>query len=248
MKHYGIIGNPLGHSYSEGYFTDKFIREAIDACYTPYPLARIEEVTEMLEELDGFNVTYPYKEVILPYLNAIDPVANTIGAVNVVSHGKGYNTDWIGFRDSLRPLLVTLSTKALLLGTGGVSKAIQYALRDLGIPYTLVSRTADHQATGLLSYNEVNEQVIHEHKLIINCTPLGMAPYQDQKPDIPYHLLSEKHILYDCIYNPQKTLFLQEGERQGCTIKNGLDMLHLQADKAWEIWKASVDKKNKNRI
>jgi shikimate dehydrogenase len=193
-------------------------------------------------------VKYPYKEVILPYLNAIDPVANTIGAVNVVSHGKGYNTDWIGFRDSLRPLLVTLSTKALLLGTGGVSKAIQYALRDLGIPYTLVSRTADHQATGLLSYKEVNEQVIHEHKLIINCTPLGMAPYQDQKPDIPYHLLSEKHILYDCIYNPQKTLFLQEGEKQGCTIKNGLDMLHLQADKAWEIWKASVEKKNKNRI
>lgn len=236
MKHYGIIGNPLGHSYSEGYFTDKFVREGIAACYTPYPLVAIEQVTNLLEELDGFNVTYPYKEAILPYLNAIDPVASTIGAVNVVSHGKGYNTDWIGFRDSLRPLLATPPTRALLLGTGGVSKAIQYALRDLGIAYTLVSRTADHQTTGLLSYNKVNEQVINEHTLIINCTPLGMAPYQDQKPDIPYHLLSEKHILYDCIYNPEKTLFLQQGEKQGCTIKNGLEMLHRQADEAWKIW------------
>ena len=235
MKHYGIIGNPLGHSYSEGYFTDKFIREDIAACYTPYPLVAIEQVTTLLEELDGFNVTYPFKEDILPYLNAIDPVASAIGAVNVVSHGKGYNTDWIGFRDSLRPLLPTPPIKALLLGTGGVSKAIQYALRDLGIAYTLVSRKSD-PSTGRLGYEQVNKQVISEHTLIINCTPLGMAPYQDQKPAIPYHLLSEKHILYDCIYNPEKTLFLQEGKKQGCLIKNGLDMLHLQADEAWKIW------------
>ena len=235
MKHYGIIGNPLGHSYSEGYFTDKFIREDIAACYTPYPLVAIEQVTTLLEELDGFNVTYPFKEDILPYLNEIDPVASAIGAVNVVSHGKGYNTDWIGFRDSLRPLLPTPPIKALLLGTGGVSKAIQYALRDLGIAYTLVSRKSD-PSTGRLGYEQVNKQVISEHTLIINCTPLGMAPYQDQKPAIPYHLLSEKHILYDCIYNPEKTLFLQEGKKQGCLIKNGLDMLHLQADEAWKIW------------
>lgn len=235
MKHYGIIGNPLGHSYSEGYFTDKFIREDIAACYTPYPLVAIEQVTTLLEELDGFNVTYPFKEDILPYLNAIDPVASAIGAVNVVSHGKGYNTDWIGFRDSLRPLLPTPAIKALLLGTGGVSKAIQYALRDLGIAYTLVSRQSA-PSTGRLGYEQVNKQVISEHTLIINCTPLGMAPYQDQKPAIPYHLLSEKHILYDCIYNPEKTLFLQEGKKQGCLIKNGLDMLHLQADEAWKIW------------
>jgi shikimate dehydrogenase len=235
LKHYGIIGNPLGHSYSEGYFTDKFIREDIAACYTPYPLVAIEQVTTLLEELDGFNVTYPFKEDILPYLNAIDPVASAIGAVNVVSHGKGYNTDWIGFRDSLRPLLPTPPIKALLLGTGGVSKAIQYALRDLGIAYTLVSRQSD-PSTGRLGYEQVNKQVISEHTLIINCTPLGMAPYQDQNPAIPYHLLSEKHILYDCIYNPEKTLFLQEGKKQGCLIKNGLDMLHLQADEAWKIW------------
>jgi shikimate dehydrogenase len=237
LKKYGIIGNPLGHSYSEGYFTDKFVREGIDACYAPYPLVHVEQATQLLKELDGFNVTYPYKEAILPFLNAIDPVAQTIGAVNVVSHGKGYNTDWIGFRDSLRALHITNATKALLLGTGGVSKAIQYALKDLGMEYTLVSRRLGNRKIGLLSYEEVNEQVMHEHLLIINCTPLGMSPYQEQKPDIPYHLLGKKHILYDCIYNPEKTLFLQEGEKRGCQIKNGLEMLHLQADEAWRIWR-----------
>lgn len=196
----------------------------------------IKEVTKLLDELDGFNVTYPHKETILPYLNAIDPIAKIIGAVNVVSHGKGYNTDWIGFRDSIRPLLTKNNTKALLLGTGGVSKAIQYALKDLGIEYTLVSRQLGDETIGRLGYEEVNEQIMNEHMLIINCTPLGMAPYQDQKPNIPYHLLSEKHTLYDCIYNPEKTLFLREGEKQGCQIKNGLEMLHLQADEAWKIW------------
>lgn len=250
MKRYGIIGNPLGHSYSEGYFTDKFMRENIDACYIPYPLVEIKEAVKLLEELDGFNVTYPYKEAILPYLNAIDPVAKMIGAVNVVSHGKGYNTDYLGFRASLAQWLSTtkhhLETKALILGTGGVSKAIQYALDDLGIAYTLVSRRGSEIKTQgatigkvekkQLGYDEVDEQVINEHMLIINCTPLGMAPYQDQKPNIPYQLLSAKHLLYDCIYNPEKTLFLQEGEKQGCQIKNGLEMLHQQADEAWRIW------------
>ena len=239
MKHYGIIGNPLGHSYSEGYFTGKFIREHIDASYTPYVLAHIDGVTQLLEELDGFNVTYPYKEAILPYLTNIDPIAQEIGAINVVSHGRGYNTDWIGFRDSFRPLQMADNAKALLLGTGGVSKAIQYALKNLGITYTLVSRQSDKEIEGLLSYEQINEQVMLEHMLIINCTPLGMAPYQDLKPNIPYHLLSKKHILYDCIYNPEKTLFLLEGEKQGCYIKNGLEMLHLQADEAWKIWKAN---------
>lgn len=235
LKHYGIIGNPLGHSYSERYFTDKFICEHIDASYTPFVLTQIEEVPKLMEELDGFNVTFPYKEAILPYLTELDPIAHEIGAINVVSHGKGYNTDWIGFRDSIRPLLITSNIQALLLGTGGVSKAIQYALKDLGITYTLVSRQ-DHKSKGQLSYRDINELVMNEHKLIINCTPLGMTPYQEQKPDIPYHLITEKHILYDCIYNPNRTLFLQEGEMRGCKIKNGLEMLHLQADEAWRIW------------
>jgi shikimate dehydrogenase len=236
LKHYGIIGNPLGHSYSEGYFTDKFIREHIDASYTPYVLTHIDGVQQLIEELDGFNVTYPYKETILPYLTDIDPIAQEIGAINVVSHGKGYNTDWIGFRDSLRHLQIPYNAQALLLGTGGVSKAIQYALKDLGIAYTLVSRQPDNERKGRLGYEQINEEVMRKHMLIINCTPLGMAPYQDQRPDIPYHLLTGKHILYDCIYNPKKTLFLQEGEKQRCYIKNGLEMLHLQADEAWRIW------------
>lgn len=242
MKDYGIIGNPLGHSYSEGYFTDKFIREHIDASYTPYVLTHIDGVQQLLEDLDGFNVTYPYKETIFPYLTDIDPIAQEIGAINVVSHRKGYNTDWIGFRDSLRHLPIPHDAQALLLGTGGVSKAIQYALMDLGIAYTLVSRQLDNKKKGRLSYEQINEQVIQEHILIINCTPLGMAPFQDQKPNIPYHLLNEKHILYDCIYNPEKTLFLQEGEKRGCIIKNGLEMLHLQADKAWKIWESEYRK------
>lgn len=234
LKRFGIIGNPLGHSYSEGYFTDKFVREGIDACYTPYSLAEIQQVVQVLEQLDGFNVTYPYKETILPYLSAIDPIAQRIGAVNVVAKGKGYNTDWLGFKESLVQCLPKHHhhTKALLLGTGGVSKAIQFALKDLGIEYTLVSRNAEKA----IKYADIDAKIMQEHTIIINCTPLGMAPYQDQKPDIPYQLLGKQHLLYDCIYNPEKTLFLLEGEKQGSNIKNGLQMLHLQADEAWKIW------------
>ena len=233
MTHYGIIGFPLGHSYSEGYFTNMFSQEGIDAQYTPYPIQHISEVTTLLSRLDGFNVTYPYKESILPYLTKLDTVASEIGAVNVVHKGKGYNTDWIGFRDSLRPLLSPNDTHALLLGTGGVSKAIQYALKDLGIQYTLVSRTPTADAIG---YEQVDKKLIQEHQIIVNCTPLGMSPYNNELPNIPYQYLSPDHLLYDCIYNPAMTLFLHQAQQQGCRIKNGLEMLHLQADKAWDIW------------
>lgn len=252
MRRYGIIGNPLGHSYSEQYFTELFAREGLDAVYCPYAIAAIEEAKELLGQLDGFNVTYPYKESIIPYLHDVDATAATIGAVNVVHRGKGYNTDWIGFRDSLRPLLQGREERALLLGTGGVSKAIQYALRDLGIAYTLVSRKALRTGdvaiknaanmaighpTGYRVYEEVDEEVMQQHTIIVNCTPLGMHPYEEEMPALPYCYLNEKHLLYDCIYNPEKTLFLQAGEQHGCRIKNGLEMLHLQADKAWEIWR-----------
>ena len=233
MKKYGIIGNPLGHSFSERYFTDKFLCEGIDACYKPYPLNQIHEVQDLLITLDGFNVTYPFKESIIPYLSDIDHTAKTIGAVNVVSKGIGYNTDWIGFRNSIIPLLQPYDTHALLLGTGGVSKAIQYALNELHIQYTLVSRLASNQIIG---YEEITQDIIQSHTIIINCTPLGMAPFQQQQPAIPYQWLDQRHLLYDCIYNPEKTLFLQEGEIHGCRIKNGLEMLHIQADCAWEIW------------
>ncbi len=249
MNRYGIIGKPLGHSYSEGYFTELFAREGIDAQYKPYPIDHIEEVRELLEQLDGFNVTYPYKEAILPYLSDIDKVAKAIGAVNVVCHGKGYNTDWIGFRDSIAPL-IRKGERALLLGTGGVSKAIQYAMREMGVGYSVVSRQqscSSEDATKLLQfrgerrevigYEEVDEQVIREHRIIVNCTPLGMHPYENEMPDIPYQYLSKEHLLYDCIYNPEKTLFLQKGEEMGCSIKNGLEMLHRQADEAWGVFR-----------
>ena len=255
MNRYGIIGKPLGHSYSEGYFTELFAREGIDAQYKPYPIDHIEEVRELLEQLDGFNVTYPYKEAILPYLSDIDKVAKAIGAVNVVHQGKGYNTDWIGFRDSIAPL-IRKGERALLLGTGGVSKAIQYAMREMGIEWTVVSRqrscsleNASLQVRGerlevrgdevmrRLGYDEVDEQVMKEHRIIVNCTPLGMQPYENEMPDIPYHYLSKEHLLYDCIYNPERTLFLQEGEKMGCQVKNGLEMLHRQADEACLVFR-----------
>ena len=275
MNRYGIIGKPLGHSYSERYFTELFAREGIDAQYKPYPIDQIEEVRELLKQLDGFNVTYPYKETILPYLSEIDSIAQEIGAVNVVCHGKGYNTDWIGFRDSLAPL-VHSGEKALLLGTGGVSKAIQYALKEMGVEWTVVSRQqsssledASLQVRGerrevrgegtpqslcdsspinkgaergdevmrRLGYDEVDEQVIREHRIIVNCTPLGMHPYENEYPNIPYEYLSKEHLLYDCIYNPERTLFLQKGEKIGCQVKNGLEMLHRQADEAWGVFR-----------
>ena len=242
MNRYGIIGKPLGHSYSERYFTELFAREGIDAQYKPYPIDHIEEVRELLKQLDGFNVTYPYKEAILPYLSEIDSVAQEIGAVNVVHQGKGYNTDWIGFRDSLAPL-VHSGEKALLLGTGGVSKAIQYALTEMGVGWTLVSRRLGErrEARGerreVIGYEEVDEQVMREHRIIVNCTPLGMHPYENELPNIPYAYLDKKHLLYDCIYNPERTLFLQKGEEMGCQVKNGLEMLHRQADEAWRVFR-----------
>ena len=249
MNRYGIIGKPLGHSYSERYFTELFARERIDAQYKPYPIDHIEEVRELLKQLEGFNVTYPYKEAILPYLSEIDSVAQAIGAVNVVCHGKGYNTDWIGFRDSLAPL-VHSGEKALLLGTGGVSKAIQYALTEMGVGWTLVSRRlgerrevigdrreARGERRGVIGYEEVDKQVMKEHRIIVNCTPLGMHPYENELPNIPYAYLDKKHLLYDCIYNPERTLFLQKGEEMGCQVKNGLEMLHRQADEAWRVFR-----------
>lgn len=276
MRRYGIIGKPLGHSYSEGYFTELFAREGIDAQYKPYPIDHIEEVSELLEQLDGFNVTYPYKEAILPYLSEIDSVAKAIGAVNVVCHGKGYNTDWIGFRDSIAPL-VCKGERALLLGTGGVSKAIQYAMREMGVAYSVVSRqqncsledaslqfrersqgelqdgTECLQVRGdevmrRLGYDEVDEQVMREHRIIVNCTPLGMHPYENEMPDIPYHYLSKEHLLYDCIYNPERTLFLQEGEKMGCQVKNGLEMLHRQADEAWGVFRDKREERRDKRL
>ena len=233
MRHYGIIGFPLEHSFSARYFTEKFMHEGIDADYRLFPIADIANVEEKLQVLDGMNVTLPYKQTIMPYLSEIDKVAHTIGAVNVVRGHKGYNTDWIGFVRSLQPLLLPADTKALILGTGGVSKAVLYGLRTLGIQYTMVSR---HPQTEMIGYADITPQVLDSHTIIINCTPLGMYPDTDTCPAIPYERLGAKHLLYDCVYNPEQTEFLLRGKQQGARTKNGLEMLYLQADAAWEIW------------
>ena len=237
MKKFGIIGKPLEHSYSAKYFTEKFVRAAIDAEYKLYEIDDLSNLPALMAELEGFNVTYPYKMAVMPYLQAIDPIADTIGAVNVVSGGIGYNTDWIGFKQSLLPHLRKEDTHALVLGTGGVSKAVQYALQQLGIEYTLVSR---HKLSDVLCYNEITASVMDAHALIVNCTPLGMLPDIDSLPPIPYEYISDRHLLYDCVYNPACTAFLSKGKAHGARIINGLQMLYAQADIAWEIWNNKI--------
>ena len=236
MRHYGIIGYPLHHSFSAKYFNEKFATSGIDAEYSLYPV-QIEDlrlkIEDLLETLDGFNVTLPYKQAVIPYLDRLDETAQAIGAVNVVYRHVGYNTDCLGFMESIRPLLREYDRQALVLGTGGASKATCYGLRQLGITPTLVSRTPKE---GMLGYKDLSEEVMNAHTIIVNCTPLGMLPDVDSCPDIPYERISARHLLFDCIYNPEETLFLRKGAAQGATIQNGIDMLYGQAKAAWEIW------------
>ena len=235
MGHFGIIGNPLIHSFSAKYFNEKFTREHIDAEYSLYPLNELtnERVNELLDTLDGFNVTFPYKEAIIPYLDRLDETAQAIGAVNVVYKRVGYNTDYAGFIVSLRPLLRPFDRQALVLGTGGASKAVCYGLQQLGITPTLVSRTPKE---GQLGYEALHKAVMEQHTIIINCTPLGMFPEVNSCPPIPYEHLTPRHLLYDCVYNPEETLFLRRGKAQGASIQNGKEMLIGQAKEAWAIW------------
>ena len=238
MRHYGIIGFPLLHSFSAKFFNEKFATEGIEAEYSLYPLNKDEwtngeRLMDLLDSLDGFNVTLPYKQEVIPYLERLDETAEAIGAVNVVYKRVGYNTDCLGFIESMRPLVREYDRKALVLGTGGASKAVCYGLRKLGISPTLVSRTPK---AGMLGYDALTQEVMDSHTIIVNCTPLGMLPDVDSCPDIPYERLSARHLLYDCVYNPEETLFLKKGKAQGCTIKNGLDMLYGQAKAAWRIW------------
>lgn len=235
MGHFGIIGNPLIHSFSAKYFNEKFTREHIDAEYSLYPLNELtnERVNELLDTLDGFNVTFPYKEAIIPYLDRLDETAQAIGAVNVVYKRVGYNTDYAGFIVSLRPLLRPFDRQALVLGTGGASKAACYGLQQLGITPTLVSRTPQ---AGQISYADLNADLLSRYTLIINGTPLGMFPEVNTCPPIPYEHLTPRHLLYDCVYNPEETLFLRRGKAQGASIQNGKEMLIGQAKEAWAIW------------
>ena len=225
-------------SFSAKYFNEKFAREGIDAEYSLYPLAKGawakgEPLKTLLNSLDGMNVTIPYKQAVIPYLERLDETAAVIGAVNVICRHVGYNTDCLGFMDSIRPLLHAEDKKALVFGTGGASKAVCYGLRKLGITPTLVSRTPKE---GMLGYEDLNKEIMDANTVIVNCTPLGMLPDVNSCPAIPYELITPRHLLFDCVYNPEETLFLQKGKAQGATIQNGIGMLLGQARAAWEIW------------
>lgn len=236
MRHFGIIGFPLLHSFSAKYFNEKFEREHIDAEYSLYPMDEQsvpQKVEELLSKLDGFNVTFPYKQTVIAYLDRLDETAAAIGAVNVVYKRVGYNTDCLGFIDSMSRLVRAYDKRALVLGTGGASKAACYGLRKLGIEPVLVSRTPE---AGMLGYDQLDEEIMASHTVIVNCTPLGMLPDVDTCPAIPYPLINERHLLFDCVYNPEETLFLRRGKEQGATIRNGMEMLYGQAKAAWQIW------------
>ena len=238
MRHFGIIGYPLHHSFSAKYFSEKFEREGIEAEYSLYPVG-IEDlrfkIEDLFNRLDGMNVTMPYKQTIIPYLERLDETAEAVGAVNVVHQRVGYNTDCIGFMESIKPLLRATDRKALVLGTGGASKAVCYGLKQLGVTPTLVSRTPKD---GMIGYNDLTEAVMTEHTIIVNCTPLGMVPDTESYPPIPYELISARHLLFDCIYNPEETVFLRQGRAQGAKTQNGIEMLYGQAKAAWAIWES----------
>jgi shikimate dehydrogenase len=241
MKQFGLIGYPLGHSFSKKYFEEKFAKENLQDCsfelYSIENIASFKEIISNNKNLQGLAVTIPHKETVMPFLTEISDAAKAIGAVNCIKikDGKtiGYNTDVIGFEKSLLPLLQPHHTKALVLGTGGASKAVQYVLKKLGISFLLVSRNKSDDA---ITYENISAEVLQTHTLIINTTPLGMSPNEEAFPSISYAFISSKHLMYDLIYKPEKTLFLQKGEEQGCVIKNGFEMLVLQAEENWIVW------------
>ncbi len=243
LKKYGLIGFPLSHSFSKKYFTEKFAKEGLaDHQYDLYPLEEIKRLPFLLKEnplIRGLNVTIPHKETVMPLLDNLADSALKVGAVNVIKidnkgETTGYNSDYEGFKKSLIPYLEIVKTqKALILGTGGAAKAVQAALQDFEIPFLVVSR---QKSNTYISYGDLTDEIIQEHLLIINTSPLGMYPAIENCPALPYDLLGSKHFLYDLVYNPEETLFLKKGKEQGTILKNGLEMLYLQAEKAWEIW------------
>lgn len=248
MDKYGLIGYPLGHSFSRGYFNQKFADEGIDAIYENYEIESIDSLPIVLDSnptLRGLNVTLPYKEKVISYLDYVSSEARAIGAVNVVKverHGssvylRGYNSDVIGFTKSIEPLLENYHKKALVLGTGGASKAVDYGLRSLGLETVLVSR---FKRPGTIQYEDITADVVKEYNVIVNCTPVGMYPNSDACPKLPYEALDTHNLLYDVIYNPDETLFMKKGKAQGATVKNGIEMLLLQAFASWSFWNDDV--------
>lgn len=241
MHKYGLIGRNISYSFSRGYFAEKFQKLKIEASYENFDLQEIEafpKVIKSTEDLRGLNVTIPYKEEVIQFLDELDPVAREIRAVNtikILKNGKlkGYNTDHFGFTESLKPYLKHRHKKALILGTGGASKAVAYGLKALGLEYSFLSRTATDT---ILSYDDCSEAIIKDHQIIINCTPLGTSPRTEEFPPIPVEGITEDHLIFDLIYNPAETMLMKVGAQKGATTINGLRMLELQAEKAWEIW------------
>lgn len=241
-RRFGLLGRNISYSFSKGYFTEKFSKEHFEGCtYENFDIQEINEFTELVKnnpDLNGMNVTIPYKEAVLPFLDKLSKNATEIGAVNTIKFTKkgklkGYNTDYYGFLKSLEPLLKPYHKKALILGTGGASKGVAFALDQLDIAYTFVSREAKQNC---IDYSLINATTFDNYQIIINCTPVGTSPNVDLFPLIPYEYFTEKHIAYDLIYNPAETQFLSKAKAQGAQIKNGLDMLIFQAEKAWKIW------------
>jgi shikimate dehydrogenase len=244
MRKFGLIGHPLGHSFSKKYFTEKFSREHIKGCsYENYPLTNISQINDLIRdnELEGLNVTIPYKSSVIKFLDRIDREAEAIGAVNVIkikrTTGKtelrGFNSDMTGIMVTLIPVLSPEIKNALVLGTGGSSKAVCHVLKKINVHYTLVSR---EKKSFCLTYSDINSEILGKTRLIINTTPLGMYPETESKPDLNYDLLGSRHILFDLVYNPEITAFLKMGKERGCTVLSGIKMLHSQAERSWEIW------------
>lgn len=242
-KLFGLLGRNISYSFSRGYFSEKFeLLELENHKYVNFDIVSLNELSKIIQEnnpvLCGLNVTIPYKQEVIKYLDKLHPKAKKIGAVNTIKitkkgNLKGYNTDEYGFRKSLQPLLKKHHQKALILGTGGASRAVAYALKKLKIDYKYVSRSPK---SNQVLYKNIDEALLQEYTIIINCTPIGTYPNVNECPAIPYQFINDKHLLYDLIYNPKETLFLHSGKKQGAIIKNGQEMLELQAEKAWKIW------------
>ncbi|OYU80184.1 MAG: shikimate dehydrogenase [Flavobacterium sp. BFFFF1] len=242
FNQFGLVGRNISYSFSKKYFTEKFSKENLgENTYENFDIADITEFQDIIEEnpdLKGLNVTIPFKQSVIPYLDKVSKKANAIGAVNTIKitkkgRLKGYNTDWFGFKKSLLPLLHPHHRKALILGTGGASKAVAYALEKLDIGYLFVSR---NEGKNTITYDQVSPYIMEEYTIVVNCTPLGTSPDTDAAPEIPYNYFTSGHIAYDLIYNPTETTFLKNAAKKGAVTKNGYEMLVFQAEKAWEIW------------
>jgi shikimate dehydrogenase len=244
IRLFGLIGFPLSHSFSGKYFTEKFKQERLTDCrYELFPIKSIQELKQIIKHtpgIEGLNVTVPYKQAVLKYLTSTINIPEGVKACNCIKieNGNlhGYNTDCVGFEKSFVPLLQPHHKKALVLGNGGSAEAVVFVLKKLGMEYALVSRAIHDEST--FTYKDMNEKIIKKYTVIINTTPLGMFPDENSFPAIPYQFISKNHLLYDLVYNPAKTLFLQKGEERGAAIKNGEEMLILQAEESWNIWNA----------